>query len=405
VSEPLVIVGNGMAAARLVDELTKVALGRYAVAVIGEEPRLAYNRVLLSSVLAGETASHDIELRPARWWRDRGVTVKYGCVATEIDVGRRELKIANEESIAFSKLVLATGSTPLRLNVAGADLAGVHTFRDSRDVDLLLTLAAQKKRVVVVGGGLLGLEAAYGLAKAGTPVTLIHLMDRLMERQLDAPAAELLKALVERKGIEILLNASTARIHGETRVEGVELADGRRIDADAVIFAAGIRPSVALAKEAGIAVNRGIVVDDCLQTGASGIFALGECAEHRGVCYGLVEPAYEQARVLARHLSGGAAGYAGSVVATNLKVSGVGVFSAGDFMGVEGSETIVLSDARGGAYKKLVISGGRLAGAVLVGDTADALWYLDLIRSGGPVAAIRQDMIFGRALAIPPKAA
>jgi nitrite reductase (NADH) large subunit len=394
-----------MAAARLVDELTKVALGRYAVAVIGEEPRLAYNRVLLSSVLAGETASHDIELRPARWWRDRGVTVKYGCVATEIDVGRRELKIANEESIAFSKLVLATGSTPLRLNVVGADLAGVHTFRDSRDVDLLLTLAAQKKRVVVVGGGLLGLEAAYGLAKAGTPVTLIHLMDRLMERQLDAPAAELLKSLVERKGIEILLNASTARIHGETRVEGVELADGRRIDADAVIFAAGIRPSVALAKEAGIAVNRGIVVDDCLQTGASGIFALGECAEHRGVCYGLVEPAYEQARVLARHLSGGTAGYAGSVVATNLKVSGVGVFSAGDFMGAEGSETIVLSDARGGAYKKLVISGGRLTGAVLVGDTADALWYLDLIRSGAPVAAIRKDMIFGRALAIPPKAA
>ena len=222
-SEPLVIVGNGMAAARLVDELAKVALGRYAIAVIGDEPRLAYNRVLLSSVLAGETASHDIELRPADWWRDRGVTLKYGCVATEIDVGRRELKIANDESIAFSRLVLATGSTPLRLNVPGADLAGVHTFRDSRDVDLLLTLAAQKKRVVVVGGGLLGLEAAYGLAKAGAPVTLVHLMDRLMERQLDAPAAELLKSLVERKGIKVLLNANTARIHGETRVEGVEL--------------------------------------------------------------------------------------------------------------------------------------------------------------------------------------
>jgi nitrite reductase (NADH) large subunit len=394
-----------MAAARLVDELTKVALGRYAVAVIGEEPRLAYNRVLLSSVLAGETASHDIELRPAQWWRDRGVTLKYGCVATEIDVGRRELKIANEESIAFSRLVLATGSTPLRLGVPGADLAGVHTFRDSRDVDLLLTLAAQKKRVVVVGGGLLGLEAAYGLAKAGAQVALIHLMDRLMERQLDAPAAELLKSLVERKGIEILLNASTARIHGETRVEGVELADGRRIDADAVIFAAGIRPNVALAKDAGIPVNRGIVVDDSLQTGAPDIFALGECAEHRGICYGLVEPAYEQARVLARHLAGGSASYGGSVVATNLKVSGVGVFSAGDFMGAEGSEAIVLSDARGGAYKKLVISGGRLTGAVLVGDTADALWYLELIRSGGPVAAIRKDMIFGRSLAIPPKAA
>ena len=179
-SEPLVVVGNGMAAARLVDELTLAAQGRYAIAVIGEEPRLAYNRVLLSSVLAGETASHDIELKPAAWWRDRGVTLKYGCTATEIDVGRRELKIANDESIVFSKLVLATGSTPLRLNVPGAELAGVHTFRDSRDVDLLLTLAARKKRVVVVGGGLLGLEAAYGLAKAGAKVTLIHLMERLM---------------------------------------------------------------------------------------------------------------------------------------------------------------------------------------------------------------------------------
>ena len=312
-SEPLVIVGNGMAAARLVDELAKSALGRYAIAVIGDEPRLAYNRVLLSSVLAGETASHDIELRPASWWRDRGVTLKYNCFATEIDVGRRELKIANEESINFSKLVLATGSTPLRLNVPGADLAGVHTFRDSRDVDLLLTLAAQRKRVVVVGGGLLGLEAAYGLAKAGAPVTLVHLMDRLMERQLDAPAAQLLKSLVERKGIEILLNANTAAFHGETHLEAVELTDGRRIEADAVIFAAGIRPNTALAKDAGIPVNRGIVVDDVLQTGAPDIFALGECAEHRGICYGLVEPAYEQARVLARHLAGGAAGYNGSV--------------------------------------------------------------------------------------------
>jgi len=403
--EPLVIVGNGMAAARLVDELTKAAQGRYAIAVIGDEPRLAYNRVLLSSVLAGETASHDIELRPADWWRDRGVTLKYGCAVTEIDVGRRELRIANEESIAFSRLVLATGSMPLRLNVPGADLFGVHTFRDSRDVDLLLTLAANKKRVVVVGGGLLGLEAAYGLAKAGAPVTLIHLMDRLMERQLDAPAAELLKSLVERKGIKILLNANTARLCGETHVEGVELTDGRRIEADAVIFAAGIRPNVALAKDAGIPVNRGVVVDDCLQTGAPDIFAIGECAEHRGICYGLVEPAYEQARVLAKHLAGRPASYGGSVVATNLKVSGVSVFSAGDFMGAEGSEAIVLSDVRGGTYKKLVISEGRLIGAVLVGDTGDALWYLELIRNREPIAGIRSDMMFGRSLALPAEAA
>jgi nitrite reductase (NADH) large subunit len=405
VSEPLVVVGNGMAAARLIDELTKVALGRYAIAVIGDEPRLAYNRVLLSSVLAGETPSHDIELKPAAWWRDRGVTMKYGCLATAIDVGRRELKFANEESIAFCKLVLATGSTPLRLNVSGADLAGVHTFRDSRDVDLLLTLAARKKRVVVVGGGLLGLEAAYGLARRGAPVTLIHLMDRLMERQLDAAAAELLKALVERKGISVLLNASTARLHGETRVEGVELADGRRIDTDAVIFAAGIRPNVTLAKDAGIPVNRGIVVDDYLQTGAPDVFALGECAEHRGICYGLVEPAYEQARVLARHLAGAAASYGGSVVATNLKVSGVSVFSAGDFMGADGSETIVLNDVRHGTYKKLVISDGLLTGAVLVGDVGDALWYLELIRDRQPIARIRSRMMFGRSPALPSEAA
>jgi nitrite reductase (NADH) large subunit len=386
-----------MAAARLVDELAKVALGRYAIAVIGDEPRLAYNRVLLSSVLAGETQSHDIELKPATWWRDRGVTLKYGCLATEIDVGRRELKIANEESISFSRLVLATGSMPLRLNLPGADLAGVHTFRDTRDVDLLLTLAAQKKRVVVVGGGLLGLEAAYGLAKAGAPVTLIHLMDRLMERQLDAPAAELLKSLVEPRGIKVLLNANTARIHGERRVEGVELTDGRRLDADAVIFAAGIRPNIALAKEAGIAVNRGIVVDDHMQTAATDIFALGECAEHRGICYGLVEPAYEQARVLAGHLAGGVDAYGGSVVATNLKVSGVSVFSAGDFIGAEGSEAIVLRDIKHGTYRKLVISEGRLTGAVLVGDVSAALWYLELIRNREIVASIRSDMMFGRA--------
>lgn len=404
-SEPLVIVGNGMAAARLVDELAKTSLGRYAVAVIGEEPRLAYNRVLLSSVLAGETGSHEIELRPADWWRHRGVTVRYGYRVTEIDTGRRELKIEGEESMEYSKLVLATGSTPLRLNVPGADLAGVHTFRDTRDVDLLLSLAAAKKRVVVVGGGLLGLEAAYGLAKAGTPVTLLHLMDRLMERQLDGPAADLLKTLVERKGIRILLNASTARIHGEGHVEAVELADGSRIEADAVIFAAGIKPNIALARDAGIAVNRGIVVNDEMQTASPDIYALGECAEHRGTCYGLVEPAYEQARVLARHLAGRPAAYQGSVVSTNLKVSGVSVFSAGDFMGADGSESLVLSDVRRGTYKKLVIADGRLTGAVLIGDTIDALWYLELIRNRDKVAAIRTDMMFGRALARPSKAA
>jgi nitrite reductase (NADH) large subunit len=398
-SEPLVVIGNGMAAARLAQEIASRALGRYAVAIIGDEPRLAYNRVLLSSVLAGEIASQEIELQPAKWWRDRGVTLSYGRAATSVDLQSRRVVLADGRLVPFGKLVFATGSQSLRLNIPGADLPGVHTFRDSRDVDLLLKLAAGQKRAVVIGGGLLGLEAAYGLAKAGAPVTLVHLMDRLMERQLDAPAAALLKRLVEEKGIDIRLNASTTAIFGDEKVQGIELADGTQIAADAVIFAAGIRPNAALAQAAGIAVGRGILVDDRLATNVEGVYALGECAEHRGTCYGLVEPAYEQAKVLAENLAGRAAAYEGSILSTNLKVSGVNVFSAGDFLGGEGTEAIVLSDARQGTYKKLVIAGGRLTGAILIGDTQDALWYLELIRSRASIKSFRSDLMFGRALA------
>lgn len=400
-SEPLVIIGNGMAAARFVDEMAKRALGRYAIAVIGDEPRLAYNRVLLSSVLAGEATSEEIELKPSAWWRDRGVTLTYGCAANSIDLNDRTIHLANGGAVPFSKVVIATGSSAIRLPVAGADLPGVHTFRDSRDVDMLLKLARDKARVVVVGGGLLGLEAAYGLAKAGSKVMLLHLMDRLMERQLDAPAAALLKRLVEGKGIEVLLGANTKQIAGDGVVQSVELSDGRIIAADAVVFAAGIRPNITLAKDAGVPVNRGIVVDDQLRTGHDNVFALGECAEHRGTCYGLVEPAYEQARVLADHLAGRDALYSGSVVSTNLKVSGVSVFSAGDFLGESGADTLVFNDERRGTYKKLVVADGRLKGAVLVGDTQDALWYLELIRTTASIEAIRGDMMFGRALAQP----
>jgi len=390
-----------MAAARFVDEMAKRALGRYAIAVIGDEPRLAYNRVLLSSVLAGEATSEEIELKPSAWWRDRGVTLTYGCAANSIDLTDRTIHLANGGAVPFSKVVIATGSSAIRLNVPGADLPGVHTFRDSRDVDMLLKLAREKARVVVVGGGLLGLEAAYGLAKAGSKVTLLHLMDRVMERQLDAPAAALLKRLVEAKGIEVLLGANTKQIAGEGVVQAVELSDGRVIAAEAVVFAAGIRPNIALAKDAGVPVNRGIVVDDQLRTGHGDVFALGECAEHRGTCYGLVEPAYEQARVLADHLAGRDALYSGSVVSTNLKVSGVSVFSAGDFLGESGADTLVFNDERRGTYKKLVVADGRLKGAVLVGDTQDALWYLELIRTTASIEAIRGDMMFGRALAQP----
>lgn len=398
-SEALVIIGNGMATMRLVEELSQRALGRYAIAVIGEEPRLAYNRVLLSSVLAREVSRSDVELKSADWYRAHGVSLIYGQRVTAIDAGVRRIRLANGGTLPFSKLVLATGSKPIRLNVPGMDLPGVLTFRDLGDVDSIEQAALRNRKAVVIGGGLLGLEAAYGLAKAGLKVSVIHLMDRLMERQLDARGSALLKAAVEVKGISVHLNAETASIKGAQRAQAVVLKDGREIAGDLVVVAAGIRANADLAQGAGLEVGRGIMVDDHMQTGKAGIYAIGECAEHRGICYGLVEPAHEQARVLASHLCGAEARYDGSVLATNLKVSGVSVFSAGDFIGAAGTEQIVLSDPGLGAYKKLVIGNDRLVGAVLFGDTVDGLWYLELIRSGASIKAIRDDLMFGRALA------
>jgi nitrite reductase (NADH) large subunit len=398
-SEPLVIIGNGMAAAKLCEELCKRALGRYAVAVIGEEPQLAYNRVLLSSVLSGEAASDEIALRPVRWWRDRGVTLQYGCAASAIDPTARTVTLADGRRLGFARLVLATGSRPVRLPIPGADLKGVLTFRDLADVASISHAGHKGGRVIVIGGGLLGLEAAYGLAKAGAQVTLLHLMDRLMERQLDGPAATMLKRAVEAKGIEVLLNVETARFVGNDVIEGVALKDGRLLPAETVVVAVGIKPNAEIAAAAGLKVNRGIVVDDHLATSVPNIFAIGECAEHRGTCYGLVEPAYEQARVLAAHLAGEAADYRGSAVATNLKVAGINVYSAGSFLGDAASEQITLHDAGLDVYRKLVIEQGRLAGAVLFGDTSDGPWYLDLIRSGVSTEKFRDDLMFGRALA------
>jgi nitrite reductase (NADH) large subunit len=397
-SEPLVIIGNGMAAAKLCEGLVTRSLGRYAVAVVGEEPRLAYNRVLLSSLLADEIGAAELELKSARWWRDRGVTLIYGCPATAIDTAIRRIRLANGATLPYAKLVLATGSRPIRLNIPGANLPGVLTFRDVADVAAIRQAASGGKRAVVIGGGLLGLEAAHGLAKAGAAVTVVHLMDRLMERQLDARASALLRREVERRGVTVLTQAETAHIDGKTRVEAVVLKDGRVVAADMVVVAIGVRPSVELAQTAGLDVNRGIVVDDRLATSIAGIHAIGECAEHKGQCYGLVEPAYEQARTLARRLAGEDYCYAGSVMSTNLKVSGVNLFSAGDFMGSPDSEEIVLSDPGLATYKKLVIADGRLTGVVLFGDTADGLWYLDLIRSGAPIGRFRSDLMFGRAV-------
>ncbi len=394
-SEPLVIIGNGMAAAKLCEELSQRALGRYAIAVVGKEPRLAYNRVLLSSVLAGEVAAGDLTFKPAEWWRNHGVTLCYGRAATTVDTDARTVTLEDDTTLSFGKLVFATGSRAVRLPIAGADLPGVLTFRDLADTESLVAAARRGSRAVVIGGGLLGIEAAYGLGKAGVAVTLIHLMDRLMERQLDARAAAMLKRAVEAKGITVELEAATARLTGRDCVQAVELTDGRVLPADTVVIAVGIAPNTEIARSAKLAVNRGIVVDDRLSTSDPNIFAIGECAEHRGVCYGLVEPANDQARVLAERFAGRDSHYTGSVNATNLKVSGVHVFSAGDFLGAPGTESITLADAGLGTYRKLVIEGERLVGAVLYGDTAEARWYLELLRSGGSIESIRQDLVFG----------
>jgi len=394
--ESLVVVGAGMAATRLVEELTAQAPDRYAIRVIGEEPRLAYNRVLLSSALAGEVTVADIELKPAQWWREAGVDVLSGRKAVSVDAREGVVLLEDGERVPYSKLVLATGSRAVRLGVEGADLPGVHTFRDVDDADALSKLGADGKKVLVIGGGLLGLEAAYGLVRRGAAVTLVHVMDRLMERQLDEVGAAMLLRLVEAKGVRVRLGASASAIGGDSRVQWVEFADGSRIEADAVVFAVGVRPNVDLAVEAGLSMGRGVIVDDGLATSDKGIFAIGECAEHRGVCYGLVEPAYEQARILARRLAGHEGAYAGSVVSTNLKVSGVHVFSAGDFIGA-GATHVLCKDPRMGVYRKLILEDDRLKGAILIGDTTGALDYLRLIRSQQSLSAIRHELMFGAA--------
>ncbi|MGH6820495.1 MAG: NAD(P)/FAD-dependent oxidoreductase, partial [Methylocella sp.] len=389
------------AATRFVDELMQRALGRYSVIVIGAEPRLSYNRILLSSLLAGDVGESAIELKPRGWWNRRGVTTLDGQAVASIDRRGRVVTLANGQRFTFSKLVLATGSQPVRLPKPGMDLQNVLTFRDLADVGAMRVLMRQGARAAVIGGGLLGIEAAYGLAKAGVQVTLVHLMDRLMERQLDPRAGLFLKGAIGAKNIEVLLDADTKRVLGEDRATGLELADGRIIPADFVVCAVGIRPNAQLAREAGLAVNGGIMVDDGLTTSDPNIFALGECAEHRGCVYGLVEPANEQAKILARRLAGDRnLAYLGSTPATSLRVSGVNVFSAGEIIEGPGSDVITLEDQGAESYKKLVMRGGRLTGAVLFGETADGLWYRDLIRSGADVSHWRDVLAFGPELAL-----
>ena len=396
--ERLLIIGNGMASVRLCEEIAARVPNRFTTTVVGAEPQPGYNRVLLSALLAGDIGEAEIALRDAEWYRAQDIQLLTGRRVERLDLGRRIATLSDESCIAFDRAVLATGSSAARLPTPGMDLPGVITFRDLTDLPALQEAARNRRRVAVIGGGLLGIEAAYGLAKGGASVTLVHVMERLMERQLDGRAAGFLKRAIERKGIRVLTGAQTTEVAGDGCAETLVLAGGTRLPVDLVVVAVGVRPNTGLAAAAGLAVQRGIVVDDSLTTSEPFIHAIGECAEHRGIVYGLVEPAYEQARVLARRWAGdNTASYVGTALSTNLKVSGVPVFSAGDFLGETGTDDMAVEDRDTGICRKLVLRNDRLVGAILIGDTNDALWYRDLIRGGLDVSAIRDDLIFGRA--------
>ncbi|PZQ57794.1 MAG: nitrite reductase large subunit [Phenylobacterium zucineum] len=396
--EKLVVIGNGMAGCRAVQEILKKDPGRYEITIFGAEPRVNYDRIMLSPVLAGEKSYEDIIINDEAWYRDNGITLHAGRRVIAID--RDSCTVWCEDSYAepYDKLILATGSDPIRLPLPGADLPGVVTFRDLDDVEAMVAAAQPGAKAVVIGGGLLGIEAAYGLSKRGMASTVVHLMDVLMERQLDASAGFLLTEALSERGVATVLEAQSEEIVGKDgRVGGLRLKDGRVLDCDLLVMAVGIRPNTALAAAAGLNIGRGVVVDDALRTSDPDIFAIGECLEHRGQCYGLVAPIWEMCRTLAETLTGGQGAYEGSSLSTRLKVSGVDVFSAGKHTGGPGCEDIVFRDAGRGVYKRIVLEDGKVAGAVLFGDAADGGWYFDLMRAGESVADFRETLVFGQA--------
>jgi len=397
----LVVIGNGMAGCRAIEEILARDSWRYEITVFGAEPRVNYDRIMLSPVLAGEKSFADIVINDEAWYRDNGIRLLSGVAVTAIDPASKTVTGAGGVRVRYDKLILATGSDPVRLPLPGADLEGVVTFRDLDDVEAMIAASAHPgAKAVVIGGGLLGIEAAYGLVRRGMAATVVHLMDVLMERQLDASASFLLTDALSARGVETVLGAQSEEIEGaDGRVTGLRLKDGRVLPCDLLVMAVGIRPNVALAAAAGLAIGRGIVVDDQMRTSHGAIFAIGECAEHRGVAYGLVAPIWEMCRTLGKVLTGDeAAAYEGSLLQTRLKVSGVDVFSAGKFSGGDGCEDIVFRDAGRGVYKRVVLEAGRVAGAVLFGDAADGAWYFDLMRSGAEVADIRETLIFGQSV-------
>ena len=395
----LVMVGNGMAGMRTIEELLKVAPDLYDITVFGAEPHPNYNRILLSPVLAGEQTLDEIVLNSWDWYEDNHITLHAGKKVVEVDRVKRIVRASDGTQEEYDRLLLCTGSNPFILPIPGKDLKGVIAYRDIADTNEMIETAKTHKKAVVIGGGLLGLEAANGLMRRGMEVTVVHVMPWLMERQLDVVAGKLLQKSLEDRGLKFMIGAQTQELLGDEtgRVKSIKFKDGVELATDLVVMAVGIRPNTALAESMRLHCNKGIVVNDTMQTTTDArIYSVGECAAHRGIAYGLVAPLFEQAKVAANHLAQfGIGRYQGSLTSTKLKVTGIDLFSAGDFQGGEGTEEIVMSDPYGGVYKKLVIKDDKLVGACLYGDTVDGSWYFKLLRDGRSVADIRDKLMFG----------
>ena len=397
----LVMVGNGMAGVRTIEELLKIAPELYDITVFGAEPHPNYNRILLSPVLAGEQTLDEIVLNSWDWYKDNNITLHAGKKVVEVDRVKRTVRSDDGTEVEYDRLLMCTGSNPFILPIPGKDLKGVIAYRDIADTNAMIEAATKYKKAVVIGGGLLGLEAANGLMLRGMQVTVIHVMPTLMERQLDAVAGGLLQKSLEERGLKFVMGGQTQALipDKDGRVMALQFKDGTEIPADLVVMAVGIRPNTELAQTMRLHCDRGIVVNDTMQTVTDArIYSVGECAAHRGIAYGLVAPLFEQAKVAANHLAQfGIGRYVGSLTSTKLKVTGIDLFSAGEFQGGEGTEEIVMSDPFGGVYKKLVLKDDKLIGACLYGDTVDGSYYFKLLRDGKNVSDIRDKLMFGEA--------
>lgn len=396
--QKLVVIGNGMAGMRTVEELLSAAPNQYDITVFGAEPYGNYNRIMLSAVLAGDKAIEDIIINSREWYEKHHITLHAGEQKQVVSIERGHKKVIAKDgtSADYDRLLLATGSNAVIADVVGNDLSGVISFRDILDVQKMLAYSESHKNAVVLGGGLLGLEAANGLALRGMNVTVIHNHATLLNRQLDQTAGQLLQAELEQKHIHFKLSAKLDGLIGDEHIEAVRFQDGSEIPCDLFIMAIGVRPNIQLAKSAGLYCERGIIVNDTLQTYDPSIYAVGECVQHRGNTFGLVAPLFEQAKVCANHLSQhGVAEYITLPTATKLKVTGIQLFSVGDFQETKETESLIFSDTALGIYKKLVLKNNRLMGAVLYGDTKDGLWYQELLEQNTNVSAFREHLIFG----------